>query len=198
MLLRILREREPDLHEHLGGVAALAVEMGRKLELGGERARSLARAAELHDVGKLAIPDRDPAQARPAQRRRMGADALAHGDRLADPRRGAGDGAGGRARALTATSAGTASGYPDRLSGRRDPARIADHLRLRRVRGDDHRSCVPLGDDAEIRRSPSSALLRNPVRPALVEQFRTEIYPQIDASWPAAVATNGGVPRSRS
>ncbi len=58
MLLRVLREREPDLHEHLGGVAALAVEMGRKLGLAGEERDALARAAELHDVGKLAIPDR--------------------------------------------------------------------------------------------------------------------------------------------
>jgi hypothetical protein len=31
--------------------------------------------------------------------------------------------------------------------------------------------------------------------PLLVELFRAEIYPQIDASWPATTATNGGVRR---
>ena len=58
VLLRILREREPDLGAHMSGVAGLAVEMGRQLELDAEGLDVLARAAELHDVGKIAIPDR--------------------------------------------------------------------------------------------------------------------------------------------
>jgi diguanylate cyclase (GGDEF)-like protein len=57
VLLRTLREREPDLHEHLHGVAELALEVGNALGMGSEQLDELARAAELHDIGKVAIPD---------------------------------------------------------------------------------------------------------------------------------------------
>ena len=57
VLLRILREREPDLHAHLVGVAELAVAVARQLGLKGEEVDEVARAAELHDVGKIAIPE---------------------------------------------------------------------------------------------------------------------------------------------
>jgi diguanylate cyclase (GGDEF)-like protein len=57
VLLRVLYEREPELHEHVRGVARHAVAVGRLLGLGPEDLDDLARAAELHDVGKLAIPD---------------------------------------------------------------------------------------------------------------------------------------------
>jgi diguanylate cyclase (GGDEF)-like protein len=57
VLLRTLYEREPRLHRHARRVSSLAVAVGRLLGAdSGELAR-LARAAELHDVGKLAIPD---------------------------------------------------------------------------------------------------------------------------------------------
>ena len=57
VLLRTLREREPELHEHLEGVAELAVQVGHQLEMSTEQMDELARAAELHDIGKVAIPD---------------------------------------------------------------------------------------------------------------------------------------------
>jgi len=57
VLMRLLREREPALGEHLTGVARMALEMGRALELGAEDLDILTRAAELHDLGKMAIPD---------------------------------------------------------------------------------------------------------------------------------------------
>lgn len=57
VLLQVLREREPDLHSHLHGVAALAVAVARELDLSAERLDEVARAAELHDVGKIAVPD---------------------------------------------------------------------------------------------------------------------------------------------
>ncbi|HMJ02497.1 MAG TPA: diguanylate cyclase, partial [Conexibacter sp.] len=57
VLLQVLREREPDLHRHLQGVAALAVSIGRQLELSAEQLDEVARAAELHDIGKIAVPD---------------------------------------------------------------------------------------------------------------------------------------------
>ena len=58
LLLRILREREPDLDEHLRSVASLAVLLARHAGVKGEELDVVARAAELHDVGKIAIPER--------------------------------------------------------------------------------------------------------------------------------------------
>jgi two-component system cell cycle response regulator len=57
VLLRTLSERQPDLHIHLEGVAELAMQVGRELGMPGEELDELARAAELHDIGKVAIPD---------------------------------------------------------------------------------------------------------------------------------------------
>jgi diguanylate cyclase (GGDEF)-like protein len=57
VLLRILREREPAMHAHLVGVAELALAVARELGMAGEELDELARAAELHDIGKIAIPE---------------------------------------------------------------------------------------------------------------------------------------------
>ena len=57
VLMSVLREREPELGDHLQGVARLALELGRRLALTAEELDVLARAAELHDIGKMAIPD---------------------------------------------------------------------------------------------------------------------------------------------
>jgi two-component system, cell cycle response regulator len=57
VLLRILREREPAMHAHLVGVAELALAVAREIGMSGEELDELARAAELHDVGKIAIPE---------------------------------------------------------------------------------------------------------------------------------------------
>lgn len=57
VLLRVLHEREPGLERHLDGVARLAAVFGRQLNLDAEEIDVLVRAAELHDIGKIAIPD---------------------------------------------------------------------------------------------------------------------------------------------
>ena len=57
VLLRTLHEREPDLGTHLEGVALLAIVLARCLELDAEERDVVARAAQLHDVGKMAVPD---------------------------------------------------------------------------------------------------------------------------------------------
>ena len=57
VLLRTLSETRPDLHAHLRGTAELAREVGRELGMRPEALDEVARAAELHDVGKMAIPD---------------------------------------------------------------------------------------------------------------------------------------------
>ena len=57
VLLRMLHEREPDLERHLDGVARLAAAFGKALALDAEEQDVIVRAAELHDIGKVAIPD---------------------------------------------------------------------------------------------------------------------------------------------
>jgi two-component system cell cycle response regulator len=57
VLMRLLGEREPLLHHHLRDVGQLALAIGRQMGLDSEQLDELRRAAELHDVGKLAIPD---------------------------------------------------------------------------------------------------------------------------------------------
>ena len=57
VLLRVLHEREPELERHLDGVARLVSLFGRQINLDAEEIDVLVRAAELHDIGKIAIPD---------------------------------------------------------------------------------------------------------------------------------------------
>jgi two-component system, cell cycle response regulator len=55
-LLQVLKECEPELDGHLQKVAALAREVGVRLGVAGPELDELTRAAELHDVGKVAVP----------------------------------------------------------------------------------------------------------------------------------------------
>ena len=57
VLLQALFEREPDLRSHIEGVADLSLAVGERLDLPPLELEQLRLAAELHDVGKLAIPD---------------------------------------------------------------------------------------------------------------------------------------------
>jgi two-component system, cell cycle response regulator len=56
-LLTALSLREPEAREHLEDVGALAVQMGTMLGLRDGALPELSRAAQLHDIGKLAVPD---------------------------------------------------------------------------------------------------------------------------------------------
>jgi two-component system, cell cycle response regulator len=57
VLLRALHERSPAIGDHLQGVAPLAVALGQALDLSHEELDEIARAAELHDIGKIGVPD---------------------------------------------------------------------------------------------------------------------------------------------
>jgi two-component system cell cycle response regulator len=57
VLLRALAERNPDLGEHLSQVAELAVAVATKMGLSPAEVEQVRHAADLHDVGKVAIPD---------------------------------------------------------------------------------------------------------------------------------------------
>jgi diguanylate cyclase (GGDEF)-like protein len=57
VLLRVLAERSIGLKEHTSDVARLAQRTARRLGQSTEDVRRIALAAELHDIGKTAIPD---------------------------------------------------------------------------------------------------------------------------------------------
>jgi two-component system cell cycle response regulator len=57
VLMRIMQAKGPALHDHSSEVAELARRIGRRLQMTVEELDELGRAAELHDVGKVGIPD---------------------------------------------------------------------------------------------------------------------------------------------
>jgi diguanylate cyclase (GGDEF)-like protein len=57
VLVRIMQAKQPGLTDHTSHVSVLAVAVARRLELAGEQVDELARAADLHDIGKVGIPD---------------------------------------------------------------------------------------------------------------------------------------------
>jgi putative nucleotidyltransferase with HDIG domain len=57
VLVRIMHAKQPGLREHSTGVARLAMSMARRLGMNAEQLDELGRAAELHDIGKVGIPD---------------------------------------------------------------------------------------------------------------------------------------------
>jgi diguanylate cyclase (GGDEF)-like protein len=57
VLRRTMEAKQPQLDDHSSLVAQLAVAVARRLGMAGEDLDEVGRAAELHDVGKVGIPD---------------------------------------------------------------------------------------------------------------------------------------------
>jgi two-component system, cell cycle response regulator len=57
VLLQLVAERLPELPEHLQEVAAMAHSIGQRMGLVDEDLDTMVRAAELHDLGKVAVAD---------------------------------------------------------------------------------------------------------------------------------------------
>lgn len=57
VLLRAMRAKQPELDEHSNKVADLATKVACRLGVVGETLEEISRAAQLHDIGKVAIPD---------------------------------------------------------------------------------------------------------------------------------------------
>jgi two-component system, cell cycle response regulator len=57
VLLQALYERDAELKGHTNNVAALAVKTGRRLGLPAAELEEIELGAQLHDIGKLAVPD---------------------------------------------------------------------------------------------------------------------------------------------
>lgn len=56
-VLRALRERDANTSAHCDRTSALSLETGKALSLSSQELTTLRLAAELHDVGKIGIPD---------------------------------------------------------------------------------------------------------------------------------------------
>ena len=57
VLMAILQERNPDLGGHVAGVAGMAAAVGEQLGISEVELENLHHAGELHDIGKMAVPD---------------------------------------------------------------------------------------------------------------------------------------------
>jgi diguanylate cyclase (GGDEF)-like protein len=56
-LVQVLQEREPELGDQMHDVAELVRHVAVAMGIGGDELEPVVRAAELHDVGKVAVPD---------------------------------------------------------------------------------------------------------------------------------------------
>ena len=57
VLVRTMRVKQPDLDQHSDQVAELAARVARRLAVRGDGLDEVFRAAQLHDIGKVGIPD---------------------------------------------------------------------------------------------------------------------------------------------
>ncbi len=120
VLLGLLCERDPQLGSHVRQVAELALRLGRQLGLSDEELRDLVAAAELHDIGKAAIPDAilEKKTSLDAQERAFIERHTLIGERIIASAP-SGRGVAAIIRATHERYDGT--GYPDRLPGERIP-----------------------------------------------------------------------------
>jgi two-component system, cell cycle response regulator len=58
VLLAVLEARTPETHDHSQRVARSSVALARALNLSPEEIQNVKRAALLHDIGKIALPER--------------------------------------------------------------------------------------------------------------------------------------------
>ena len=163
-LANALEANDEHTSRHTRWITDLALKVGELLGL--ERARAQAPRA------RGAVPrhrqDRDslatPPEARPAHSRGACDRRDASGARGADPRsdRPARRGTPHRPQLPRALRR---QGLPGRPRGGRDPDRVADHLRLRRIPRDDDRPSVPAGTRPRRGAAPARGSGRDAVRP---------------------------------
>ena len=184
--MQILSEREPALSDHTREVAGYAVAVGRALGLENEALDEIARAAELHDVGKVAVPDRVL----------YGTDELSESDwKLLRA-------APGRRRAHPRLASGAAAGRADRpldaraLAGGRLPGRPGRDATSRSARASSPSAtpttrCSPRARTGR-RRSPAAALAE------LRADAGTQFDPAVVAAFVVVMTTSSGAPAPRA
>jgi two-component system cell cycle response regulator len=119
-LAELVRARGSELGEHTDAVVNMARSVAAELGLDAEDRELVARAAELHDVGKVAMPDAILAKRGPlddAERALMNRHTVI-GEAIVDAARGLRPVA---ALVRASHERWDGSGYPDRLAGERIP-----------------------------------------------------------------------------
>jgi two-component system, cell cycle response regulator len=119
-LAELVRARGSELSEHTDAVSEMARAVATALGLDAEDRDLVARAAELHDVGKVAVPDAILAKRGPldADERAVMNRHTIIGEAIVDARRGMRPVA---ALVRASHERWDGSGYPDRLAGERIP-----------------------------------------------------------------------------
>ncbi len=167
-LANALEANDEYTSRHARWISDLSLRVGGALGLDERALKRLELGALLHDIGKIGIPSDDPLQARPPHGAGAEDRPDASGARRADHRadRPAPGRAADRSPLPRALGRRRLSG-PDRRRGH--PARVADHLRLRRVPRDDHRSPVPPPPQPSRGAAPAGRRGGHAVRPGVVE-----------------------------
>ena len=120
VLVSLLNERDSQLAQHLAGVADLAEAASRELEVPEPQLRALRQAAELHDVGKLAIPEEILAKPGPLSEDEW--EFVRRHTLIGERILGAAPALGAAAKLVRSThERWDGTGYPDRLAGSEIP-----------------------------------------------------------------------------
>ena len=156
--------KDPYTRSHCQTVSQLCALVAAEIGLSPERIARMRLGGLLHDVGKIGIPDailNKPARLTEAEHLQMqrhatlGSEIVAAADLLEESR---------WVRHHHERYDG--NGYPDQARGRGHPARVADHPRLRLVRGDDVEPPLPQGARTRLRHRGAPSQRRHPVRPS--------------------------------
>jgi aminomethyltransferase len=158
------RRAQPHAGGHLSGVAELAERTARRLGLPTAEVERIRHAAELHDVGKVAIPDDILSKTTPLDAAEW---AFIHRHPLIGERIVASAPSLARVATLVRSTheRWDGTGYPDAPRGRRDPARRAHRGRRGRLRRHDLRAPLRRPALAAERVRRAAPLRRHAVRP---------------------------------
>ena len=174
-LVQVLAEQGDGLDGHADAVAELSILMADQLGLTTEEVRNTGLAAELHDIGKAAIPDTILNKAGKARRGGVGVRPPSHAHRRAHRPRGTGARSGGHDGSVEPRAHGR-RWLPGRPRRGRDPDRLTDHRRGRRVR----------------RNGLGPALRRHPLRRGRIAEVKrcagTQFDPKVVAAFVTALA----------
>ena len=119
VLVRIMQAKQPGLNDHSSEVSRLAVAVGRRLGMDAEQIDELARAADLHDIGKVGIPDAILDKPGRLESDGVGAGPPAHDPGRAHPQRGSGAAPRGPNRPVQPRALGRSSATPTAWPARR-------------------------------------------------------------------------------
>jgi diguanylate cyclase (GGDEF)-like protein len=191
VLMRTMQAKQPQLDCHSSSVAQLAVAVARRVGLSGEQLDEVGRAAELHDVGKVGIPDRILSKPGPLDRAEWD---FMHqhtilGERILS--------AAPALRPIAAIVRASherwdGTGYPDRLAGEEIPtaARIVGVCDAYEAMTTDRAYSPAIGHEAACREL--RAMAGTQFDPDVVDAFLAEVA-RADATDSPAVSKDSGI-----